>query len=262
MSDGMVTWAYRAYRSKGMKHLLKEGAIYLVRATLVLPFLKAFDHRTFFFQGRRYRYFYRAYNFTWRDERAVEVPIVWGFVQQYPPEKFLEVGNVFSHYFKLRHDIVDKYEICKGVSNIDIVDFQSSKKYDLIVCVSTLEHVGFDEPVKEPDKIERVVAKIRSLLSEKGTAIFTVPLGHNPTLDKAIEERSLFDEQFYMKRLSQRNAWEQRQWDEVKGTKYGSPFNAANSIVVGFVSKGRAQLLRNPEGNQTTNRLLTVGENP
>lgn len=33
--------------------------------------------RTFAFQGQAYRYFYHNYNKTWRNERAVEVPIVW-----------------------------------------------------------------------------------------------------------------------------------------------------------------------------------------
>jgi hypothetical protein len=33
---------------------------------------------------------------------------------------FLEVGNVLNHYFKLNHDVIDKYEKGKNVKNIDI----------------------------------------------------------------------------------------------------------------------------------------------
>jgi len=51
---------------------------------------------------------------------------------------------VLSHYFAVKHDIVDKYEIAPSVVNEDLVNFKPGKKYDLIVSISTLEHVGWD----------------------------------------------------------------------------------------------------------------------
>ena len=52
-------------------------------------------------------------------------------------------------YYKFEHDIVDKYEKKKGIINQDIVDYKPDKKYDLIISISTLEHVGWDETPRE-----------------------------------------------------------------------------------------------------------------
>jgi hypothetical protein len=38
--------------------------------------------------------------------------------------------------------VLDKYEQAPGVINEDVVSFSPPQKYDLIVSVSTLEHVG------------------------------------------------------------------------------------------------------------------------
>ena len=43
------------------------------------------------------------------------------------------------------HDVLDKYEKGNNVINDDVVSFSTEVKYDLIVSVSTLEHVGWDE---------------------------------------------------------------------------------------------------------------------
>lgn len=69
----------------------------------------------------------------------------------------LEVGNVLSHYFPIHHDIVDKYEVCPGVINQDIADFLPQEKYDLILSISTVEHVGWDEQPQEPTKLLQVI---------------------------------------------------------------------------------------------------------
>ena len=68
-------------------------------------------------------------------------------------KKILEVGNILSHYFSVNHDIVDKYEKDVDVINQDIIDYHPNKKYDLIVSISSLEHVGEDETPREPKKI-------------------------------------------------------------------------------------------------------------
>ena len=45
---------------------------------------------------------------------------------------------MLSYYFQVSHDILDKYEIVEGIINEDVVDYKSSKKYDLIISVLTL----------------------------------------------------------------------------------------------------------------------------
>src|SRR2546422_11404174 len=110
------------------------------RRSLLSAYYRRFKSgRSFTARGVDYHYFYHAYNQTYCNERAVEIPIVWPMLQQVPPERVLEIGNVLSHYFPTRHDVVDKFEQAPGVQNVDVVDFRPTQPYDLIVSISTLE---------------------------------------------------------------------------------------------------------------------------
>jgi hypothetical protein len=77
----------------------------------------------FTFNERQYCYFYHPYHETWRNERAVELPIIWEEVEEHDAERILELGNVLSHYHYVHHDIVDKHEKGDVVMNLDIIDF-------------------------------------------------------------------------------------------------------------------------------------------
>jgi len=70
-------------------------------------YCRAKPPRTFKFQGRHYGYFCHRYNYTWRNERAIEVPIIWKMVEENREGRVLEVGNVLAHYFPVRHDVLD-----------------------------------------------------------------------------------------------------------------------------------------------------------
>ena len=76
----------------------------------------------------------------------------------------LEVGNVLSHYFRVHHDVIDKYEKTNGVINIDAVDFDPPKRYDLIVTISTLEHVGWNENSRDSTKIPSAIENLKGLI--------------------------------------------------------------------------------------------------
>ena len=188
----------------------------------------------FKFQGKKYNYICRRYNATWRNERAVEIPIVWQEVQKYNPKKVLELGNVLSHYFKVSHDIVDKYETAPGVINKDIVGFSPKKKYDLIVGISTLEHVGWDEKPKSKTKTLAAVKHMTTLLKKNGLLLLTIPVGHNPYLDEYAKENAFqFDRVSFMQRVSHSNRW--RQIDCLpKNIKYGHPYPNANVLAIAY----------------------------
>ena len=80
----------------------------------------------------------------------MEVPVAQAFVDRHPPDRVLEVGNVLSHYRPQQHVVVDKYEQAAGVLNRDVIDLSDLGDFDLIVAVSTLEHVGLDEEPPDP----------------------------------------------------------------------------------------------------------------
>lgn len=135
----------------------KEGGAYLLCAVAVnlkwrLEYLSRLlrPRRTFSFQGASYPLFWHLYNVTRRNERTTEIPLFREWISRHPEKRILEVGNVLSHYLPVAHDIVDKYEKETGIINEDIVRFHPDKDYDLVVCISTLEHIGWDEEEKKP----------------------------------------------------------------------------------------------------------------
>lgn len=199
---------------------------------------KTFRQKTFMLDGQSYSYFYHTYNKTWKNERTVEIPVIWEIVRKYQGKDILEVGNVLSNYFSISHDILDKYEKAEGVINEDVVDFKPSKKYELIVSISTLEHVGWDESPKEPDKILRAIENMKSCLVRGGILAVTLPLGYNSYLDELLKEKKIgFTKVYFMKRIAADNKWVEARWEDVKDAKYNIPFRGANGLAVGIIEK-------------------------
>jgi hypothetical protein len=240
--------ASQAYKQKGLLHIVSMGhkvALDYFCAWYYATFKKS---ETFEFQGSNYYYLFPPissflpYEFvcSWKNERAVLIPILWESVKKYRQEKkrILEVGNVLSYIFKIEHDVLDKYEIADGVINQDVVDFKPSKKqYDLIVSIFTLQSVGWDETPKEPMKVLRAIENLRSLLAPAGQMIVTFPLGYNPELDNLLRTRMLkFDKQYFIKRTTN-NQWIEASFDEVKDTKYDHSTPSATAVLIGIIEK-------------------------
>lgn len=239
---GLIGGAMRESRVRGIRGIL-GGAMREARAranagrdSAELLHHKLLGPRTFTFDGATYRYFNHKYNMTWRNERTVEVPIAVQAVEAAKGKRVLEVGNVLAHYHPFEHDVVDKYETAHGVHNADVVEYLPSKRYDLIVTVSTLEHVGFDETPRDPTKTLRAVEHLATLLAPGGRLLVTVPLGYNPYMDAMLRERKFpFTKMRLLKRVSADNRWKEVSWDEAKDAKYGAPFPFANAILVGII---------------------------
>jgi dolichol-phosphate mannosyltransferase len=190
------------------------------------------QNKPFKFQNKYYNYFYHIYNCTCLNERAVEVPIVWEMAREYKNKKVLEIGNVLSHYFNFPHDIIDKYELADGVINQDVVDFNPSHKYDLIVSISTLEHVGWDEDVKDPEKILLAIDNLKKCLSERGKMIITFCLGYNPETDKLLEGDKLgFTAQYFLKKIS-RDEWVECAKEDALAAKYDKFHYTARGLAI------------------------------
>lgn len=194
----------------------------------------------FTFQGKQYPYLYKFKNFAWTTERSVEVSLVAPYLREAYGEKrkILEIGEVVRQFSEFKtHDILDKYEYKKGIINTDIADFKPDEKYDLIVSVSTMEHVGWDAPEeRDPEKMPYSLGLIKGWLAPNGVAVVTMPIGYNDELDKRLRARTMpFTEEYFMQRVSEDNRWEEATRDEALGRKYGSPFPAANAIVIGVI---------------------------
>ena len=145
-----------AYREGGIVHLLRKAVAAIPRRlkSLSLDFyLSIRPPGYFFFRGEKLSYLRHAYNQAFENERTVEVPIIWDIVKKSGAARILEIGNVLQNYHpEARHDVLDKYEKGKGVINEDVAQFRPDKKYDLIVSISTMEHVAGTRSRERPRK--------------------------------------------------------------------------------------------------------------
>ena len=238
MADYLSTLLAKT-KEKGLVNMAKSAmAITTEKANVYQEWLKFKATRsgaTFTLDGHTYRYFYHPYNFTWRNERCVEVAVVLDMIKARRGSHVLELGNVLPFYSSYPHTVLDKYEQGPGVINQDVVEYKPDKKFDLIVSISTMEHVGFDEEVKQPEKILQAFDLLKDMLNIGGELMFTFPLGYNNFLDQYAMDGSLkADKIMYLKRINAIGDWHEVSADEAKSVAYGHPFSYANAV--GFVS--------------------------
>jgi len=207
---------------------------------VISPIIIFFKPKCFFvFCNRKLRYFLHPYNLTWLNERVVEIPIIMDYIKQSKAKKILEFGAVLSHYYKVNWDVIDKFERGKRIINDDVINFRPTEKYDLVVSISTLEHVGFDDDIKNPTKPVEAVKNLKeNCLKKNGRIVVTLPLAYNPEMDKLVFNKKIhFDELFFLKRISRSNKWKEVTANEVKDIKFGRPYRNANAIAVGIIKK-------------------------
>jgi hypothetical protein len=187
-------------------------------------------HRSFVVDGVEYRHFVHYYNRTWRNERAVEIPLALAFLEA-RSGPVLEVGNVLIRYGRSGHVVVDKYEHGPGVLNIDVVEYRPAERFSSIVMISTLEHIGWDEDEKDPTKILRAIRHLQSLLSPEGRMLVTCPLSYNPNLDGIIaDDRAGAARQSFLAR--RHGSWRETDLRTAFGGHYHSDSRGASGLWV------------------------------
>ena len=203
----------------------------LIQYLIAVIFIKP---EKFSFNQKSFSYFIHIYNATFKSERIVEIPIALNFLKNIPSDQILEIGNVLSHYTDVNHKIVDKYEKGTNVLNEDIISFQG--KFDRIISISTFEHVGFDEEGKDASKVKIAFEHIKTLLTDEGIALITVPMGYNSFLDNMLfSNAKVFNKVLFMKRTSKFNTWKEVKVDETKDCQYGVGSPCANAVAFCFI---------------------------
>lgn len=132
------------------------------------------------------------------DERVVEWP--WTLSRLRERERVLDAGSALNHPFILnRLDALDAQldiftfapeQVCewkRGISYLfgDIRDLPYKNSFfDVVVSISTLEHIGMDNSLYLNDAQEHdlsavfsAIAEIRRVLKDNGRLIFSVPFG-------------------------------------------------------------------------------------
>jgi SAM-dependent methyltransferase len=241
----IISQVRTAYKYKGLFYLVstvprctKSFFFTTVPNFFWLSYYRLFkSSETFEFQGNSYHYLFHAYCPTWKNERAVIIPIAWDMVQKcrYEGKEILEIGNMLSYVFKVDHDIIDKYEVADGIINEDVADFNSSKRYDLIISIFTLQWVGRYESPPEPAKAMRTIENLKRHLAHGGKIVVIHGFGENPDMDKLIRKGTLrFDKCFYLQRVSGYK-WKETTWEDVKDKAYDRSIPTANGVVIGII---------------------------
>lgn len=193
----------------------------------------------FIFRNKKYRYFYHLYNRTIASERIIEIPIAYGIIKNFEGKQILEIGNVLSHYFDITppHYILDKYEKGNGVINQDVVNFKTNKKYDLIISVSTMEHVGWSYgEKKDSQKFLKSIKNLQKYVAPRGMMLITIPVDYREDLFNLIKNKKMsFNKEYFMKRVSFWNEWKKVSRKEaLSEIKYDTYYANANSIYIGI----------------------------
>ena len=231
--------------------------------------------KTFDFKSKKLYYNRIQYNNP--SERAVEVPIGFDFLAANIEEsaRVLEVGNVLSCYENtlskeigiISREIVDKFEKGLGIDNQDLMELNPPDKYNLIVSISTVEHIGqevdptggYGEHTDSRDREAplKAIVKIYDLLAVNGKALITVPFGTLTDGRWYIQFSGQYLALLYNKygipkeavstsflKLIDRDPggpvnmlWEESQGLEVSNCEYSYPFITANAIAVIELSK-------------------------
>jgi O-antigen chain-terminating methyltransferase len=125
----------------------------------------------------------------WSDERAIEIP--WVLARYAGEPRVVDIGTAFAEplYADGLHQLnaqelvtVDLAEPATVVADVRELPFENDR-FDVIFCVSTLEHVGRDNEVYEVDAPreehgdEAALRELRRVLAKDGRLLVSVPTG-------------------------------------------------------------------------------------
>lgn len=225
-----------AAHSRGVAPVVLDLAEWGGRWLAGVPWTLASSRGEFTFQGQSYPYLFHRHKHTWLTERAVEIPVVRAIVERYAGRRILEVGNVLAHYGHHNHLVVDKYERAPGVLNRDVLELEDLGQFDLVVAISTLEHVGVDELPHAPEKAIRAVLALRALLAPGGQLVLTVPVGYNPDLDAALRDGVIpLRASAAMRRVGDSRFWREVQPEQVFSAAYDRLLFNAHGVLFGLL---------------------------
>ena len=189
---------------------------------------------TFRLGGLTLPYIHHPYNYTSNNERAVEVAV--GLYLLSKANRALEVGAVLPHYLpkwpKGAHEVIDLYEKCPGVTNADVLSYIPRGQYDLVLSISTLEHLH------RAADIEMAITRMKSWLKDGGMLFVTIPHGYRSEVDELVYSGKLAMDVARMDKMdTERNLWEERPLSDAPKS-YGWPTRNAHTVYLCFYRQG------------------------
>jgi len=177
------------------------------------------------------------------DERAVEIP--WVLARYAGERRVLDVGTVFAEpaYVAGLHELeipdlvtVDLAAGATVVADVRDLPFEDGR-FDLVLCVSTLEHVGRDNAVYDVDAPRdqagdaAALRELRRVLTPDGRLLVTVPTGVDDDQGWQVQRAPLawierfegagflgFEDELYVRN---RESWRTATLAEAQDARYG-----------------------------------------
>lgn len=232
--------ARSAIEARGTRAVTGDLARWASAGVAGAPWIINGAHGSFELAGERYGYLHQRYKLSWLTERAVEVPVVQAIVDRHRGQRILEVGHVLGHYRQNEHTVLDKYEQAPGVLNLDVLELGELGPFDLIVAISTLEHVGLDEADRDPAKAPRAVEALKQRLAPGGRLVITVPCGYNRDFDRAFTDGTIETSGLKaLRRLPGRSGWRETSAAEAFTAPYDFLLYRARAVVFATIENER-----------------------
>lgn len=234
-SEDFKTKFKKLIKQRKFKELFSRGIIFfkhkILREKIQFFFYRLFHKKnTFMYNNKTYKALIT--NKTFYNERMIEIPIFKGILKQNRGKKILEVGNVMHNFMNTKHDVLDKYEVSKGVINEDIITYNPQKKYDLVISVSTLEHVGWDEIPKNPSLIFDAIKNLKKITKKDGEIIFSIPWNYNTFFDKIFLENKIGFTNLTFLKKNKKDVWLETTLNDLKKVKFNFKVPCANALVI------------------------------
>jgi SAM-dependent methyltransferase len=128
------------------------------------------------------------------DERVVEIP--WAFSRYHGGRRVLDVGyaNAEPDYVAALVSLAPELLVGVDLAAVDVLGMTTvvadvralpfdAEAFDVVFCISTLEHVGKDNSVygaqheRDPEGIPQALGELRRILGRRGRLLLSVPAG-------------------------------------------------------------------------------------
>jgi SAM-dependent methyltransferase len=190
----------------------------------------------------------------WSDERAIEIP--WCLSRYDGEQRVLDVGTAFAEpaYVQGLRELeapelvtVDLAEPADVVADVRDLPFPDAR-FDLVLCISTLEHVGRDNSVYgiEADRSEgaddAALRELHRVLAQEGRLLVSVPAGEHDDQDWQLQRTPLewvdlfercgflvFEDELY---VHGDDAWRTATLAEAETARYGTSGPGAGAVLL------------------------------
>lgn len=173
-------------------------------------------------------------------ERVVELPLAAEVLKVWNSDNVIEIGSTMICHEdwlgeKVKHRVIDLFDVRDGVENIDAcdVDYRGKK----VLSISTLEHFDMPDHGNTETGGNRGVACLARILKESESHFITLPLGYNAAMDDGVRNLSI-DASMLKQVLGPTNESPDtlQEWAQLNrvdwATRYNKPFHYANGILI------------------------------